>query len=424
MGANALGVGKASVPFTDRIARDAGAPAQSVDDLEFPLARPRTMGPPAEYGRLRATCPVAKLTVPPEFNATMWYVTRHADVQALLADPRLIRPTINEWPEVVGRPPDTGRPLVTMMEFDGPEHVALRRLVAEAFSGRAMQAYRPRMRATAERLLDEMACRPRPADIVRDYTEPFPLWIMCDLVGIPYEDRDHFLPLADAALGAMQTWEEGRKSTEQLYRYIGSVIKRKRRRPGDDILSRVIQESKAGAFGEDAVTAFGLSMLVAGYRTTTMFLGNSLVLLLSEPSRWALLREDRARLPGAVEELLRFIPVMNGIVVLQAVEDIELHGRLIRRGDAVLPVIAAANRDETAFADPDELNLGRVDNPHVGFGRGGHNCVAAALARMEMAVGLEALLDRFPDLRLADGRAATWNDTAPAKSPLTLHVDW
>jgi nocardicin N-oxygenase len=400
-------------------------PPLNGDSLELPLAPQGSMGPPEEYSWLRAQCPVAKLDVPAEFNTTMWYVTRHADVAALLNEPKCIRPTINEWPEIEGQKGlHQGRPLVTMMEFNGPDHVALRRVVAEAFSNRSIAAARPRIRAMAEQMLDDLEAGPRPGDIVRDFTEPFPLRVMCELVGIPFEDRDYFLPMADAALGAMQTWEEGRSFSDELYRYIESIVARKRREPGDDILSRVVQECDRGAFGEEAVTAFGLSMLVAGYRTTTMFLGNSLVLLLSEPSRYVMLRDNRAVLTTAVEELLRFIPVMNGIVVLLATDDLELQGRTIRPGEAVLPVIAAANRDETVFPKADQLDLTRVDNPHVTFGRGSHNCLAALLARTEMLVALEAILDRLPGLRLADDQPATWDDTAPAKSPITLHVQW
>lgn len=413
-----------SPAVTEDRAAEAAVLASPDSELELPLAPPGSMGPPEQYGWLQQTCPVAQLSVPAEFNATIWYVTGYHEVKALLGDARLIRPTINEWPEIEGQPEATGKPLVTMMELNGPDHVALRRVVAEAFNVKTMQAYRPRMRAKADQLLDDFAAGARPGDIVRDYTEPFPLWVMCDLVGIPFDDRDDYLPLADAALGAMVTWEEGRDSTAELHRYMKSLIRKKRRHPTDDILSRVVQESKKGAFGEEAVNAFGLSMLVAGYRTTTMFLGNSLVLLLSEPERYASLRDERSLLTGAVEEFLRFIPVMNGIVVLLATADIELGGQSIRRGDAVLPVIAAANRDEAVFARANDLDLARRENPHLIFGRGGHNCIASQLARTEMAVGLDAVLDRFPDLRLAQDSPATWDDSAPAKSPVTLHVDW
>jgi cytochrome P450 len=424
MTANAFGGGESAVVITEGAVPDDDSLMPSLENLELPLAPPGTMGPPEEYNWMRERAPVTKLSVPAEFNATIWYVTSYNDVKSLLADSRLIRPTINEWPKIENQPEDIGTPLVTMMEFNGPQAIALRRVVAQAFSAKTIQAYRPRMRAKADEMLADLAKRGQPGDIVRDYTEPFPLWVMCDLVGIPFDDRDHYLPLADAALGAMQTWEQGRNSTEELYRYIRSIIEKKSRRPADDILSRVVHEWKKGTIDEEAVTAFGLSMLVAGYRTTTMFLGNSLLLLLSTPSRYAMLRDERHRLPGAVEELLRFIPVLNGIVVLLATEDIEYNGKVIRSGDAVLPVIAAGNRDESVFPGADELDLCRVDNPHLVFGRGAHNCIAAVLARTEMAVGIEALLDRFPNLRLTDGRPATWDDSAPAKSPITLFVDW
>ncbi|WP_406492041.1 cytochrome P450 [Streptomyces sp. NBC_00846] len=142
------------------------------------------------------------------------------------------------------------------------------------------------------------------------------------------------------------------------------------------------------------------------------------------PGQYARLRDDRGLMPGAVDELLRYIPVMNGVVVLQAVKDFELHGQRIHTGDAVLPVLAAANRDERVFTDAERLDLCRTDNPHLTFGRGAHNCIGAHLARAQMTVCLEALLDRFPALHLPHGHFPTWDDESPSKSPLTLPVGW
>ncbi|MFF4605307.1 cytochrome P450 [Streptomyces sp. NPDC001339] len=398
--------------------------------LDLPVPPPGTMGPPAEYERLRRECPVAKVRLP--FGATAWYVTRYDDVRQLIADPRLIRPTINDWP---ARPDtdadadtgDTGAAepgLVTMMELDGPRHLALRRALAEPFSVRAIRRHVPAMRRAADELLDAFAAAGQPGDLVAGYLEPYPLRVMCDLVGIPYEDSEDFLPMADAALGAMLTLEEGRKVTRQLREYIGSLIDRKRRTPGDDMLTGLVRQCDAGDVDQESVVNFGLSMLVAGYRTSTMFLADAVMALLTEPGQYARLRDDRDLLPGAVEELVRYVPVMNGVVVLQAVEDFELHGQTIRAGDAVLPVLAAANRDGTVFPDADRLDLCRSDNPHLMFGRGAHNCIGSHLARAQMTVGLEALFDRFPNLTPADGHPAVWDDESPSKSPLTLPVSW
>ncbi len=390
--------------------------------IDFPLAPPGTMGPPAEYVRLRAQCPVAGIDV--DEKATAWYVTRYADVRSLIADPRLVRPTINDWPDQPDLD-DQGPGLVTMMELEGPEHTALRRALTDAFSVRTVRRlYRPHLRKLADGLLDSLAASGPPGDLVTEFAEPFPLLMMCDLVGMPYEEREYFLPMADACLGAMQTLDEGRRVTGELRAFVAAQIERKRREPADDLLTYLVRECDSGVLTEEAVISFGLSMLVAGYRTTTMFVANAFLTLLAEPDEFARLRDRRELMPTAVEELLRYIPVMNGVVVLLATQDIELPGHTFRQGEGIHIVLAAANRDESVFPDPDRLDLGRVANPHIIFGRGAHNCIGSHLARAELTVALEAVLDRFPDLHLIDGQPPTWDDESPAKSPLTLPVRW
>ncbi|MCQ4042570.1 cytochrome P450 [Streptomyces rubrisoli] len=389
----------------------------------MPIPPPGSMGPPTEYPRLREQCPLARVRLP--IGATAWYVTRYDDVRDLIADPRLVRPTINDWPPGArGASADDEPGLITMMELNGPRHAALRRALAEPFSVRSIRRRLPCVQRCADLLLDEFAERGRPGDVVVGFCEPFPLLVMCELVGIPYADREYFLPMADAALGALVTLEEGREATRLLREYIHTLLDRKRREPADDMLTQLVSDCDRGTLDEEGVLNFGLSMLIAGYRTSTMFLSNAVLALLTEPGQYARLRDDRGLLPGAVEELLRYVPVMNGVVVLQAVADIELHGRTIRAGDAVLPVLAAANRDERVFPDADRLNLCRADNPHLVFGRGPHNCIGSHLARTELSVGLGALLDRFPELRIAEGHHTIWDDESPSKSPLTLRVDW
>ncbi|GCD43588.1 cytochrome P450 [Streptomyces paromomycinus] len=398
----------------------------------FPMPPPGSVGPPPEYAALRRSCPVARVATP--FGAPAWYVTRYDDVRKLLADDRFIRPTINDWPldaDAAARGPG----LVTMMELEGPRHAALRQALAEPFSVRATRQRRPALRATADRMLGQIVADGPPGDLVRGFCEPFPLLVMCELVGIPYAERATFLAAADDALGALVTLGEGRDATHQLRSYMASLLERHRRAPGGNILSSLVEASDRGAadeesaageesaVDEESVLAFGLSMLVAGYRTTTMFLANAVLTLLAEPDRYERLLRDRALLPTAVDELLRFLPVQNGVVILQAREDVTVHGRTIRAGEAVLPVVAAANRDERTFPEADRLVLDRRANPHLAFGRGPHNCIGAHLARAQLSIGLEALLDHFPRLRLT-GQPPTWEDHSPIRSPLTLPVAW
>ncbi|MFG2914789.1 cytochrome P450 [Kitasatospora sp. NPDC048298] len=400
----------------------APVPGPEPDVLEFPLPPPGTMGPPEECARLRESRRMARVGLP--MDATAWYATRYEDVRELLADPRLIRPSINDWPPRPGQAADGGPRLITMAELDGPRHVALRRAMASAFSFRAVRDRLARIRELAEHLLEEVEADGRPGDLVAGFTEPFPLLVLCDLVGIPFQDRDWFLPVLDAALDGMVTSEEANRVTGLLREYTAELIARKRSRPGDDVLTRLVGQCDGGALTHDEVTAFGLSMLTVGFGISGFFLADSVHTLLERPELWARLRDHRDLIPVAVEEMLRYMPVMNGTVLLLATEDIEAGGQSIREGDAVIPVLASANRDGSVFADAARFDPCRADNPHVTFGRGTHNCVGAHLARAELAVGLEALFDRFPRLRPADGREPLWDDQSVTKSPLTLPVSW
>ncbi|MFH8404032.1 cytochrome P450 [Streptomyces sp. NPDC018019] len=387
---------------------------------ELPLPPTGSMGPPAAYRHLRAECPVVRVRLP--VGAPGWFVTRYADVRDLLADGRLIRPAVDAWPTgpAAGRAPQ----LITMMELDGPRHQALRSAVADAFSLRAIRERRPVIRRQADRVLDDFERGGGPGDLVTGFADLFPLLVVCELTGLPYEDRHAFFAPADAALDVLISQEERREAARWLREYLTELIARKRRAPGEDLFTDLVRRLDAGRLSTDEVIVFGLSVLVAGYRTTTMFLANAVHQLLLRPADLAALRADRGLLPGAVEELLRFVPVMNGAVVLLATEDITLHGTTIRAGEAVVPVIASANLDDTVFPRAAELDLHRRHNPHLAFGRGTHNCFGAHLARATLEIGLEALLDRFPRLRLADGAQIRWNDASPVKSPRTLPVQW
>ncbi len=396
------------------------APDRDPEVLDFPLPAPGTMGPPEEYARLRADCPVARVSMP--LGATAWYVTRYDDVRDLIADPRLVRPTINEWPTRPGEPTDHGPALTTMAELDGPRHAALRTAVGPAFSARAVRDRMPRIRELADRLLSDFEDGGSPGDLVAGFIEPFPLLVLCDLVGIPYADRDRFLPVLDDALNGMVSAGESRRVTDLLREYVAELIAVKRRSPGDDVLTHLVRRCDEGELTTDDAIAFGLSMLTAGFGTSGMFLSNAVHTLLSRPDLCARLRDRGQLMPDAVEELLRYLPVMNGILVLLATEDLDVRGQTVRKGEAVLPVLASANRDESVFPGADRLDLCRTANNHLAFGRGVHYCLGAHLARAELAVGLAALFDRFPRLRLAG--APTWDDESLMKSPLILPVSW
>src|SRR5262249_52800254 len=202
---------------------------------------------------------------------------------------------------------------------------------------------RPRIRCLAECVLDEFQAGGSPGDLVTGFAERFPLRVLCDVTGIPYDERDRYLEPADAALGAMMSLERARAATGVLRRYARDLARRKRRDPGDDVLSAMVRRCDAGNLTEEDVVCFVLSMLVAGHRTSTMFLADAALELLTHPSRLDALRADPALIPAAVGEMLRYLPVMNANVLLIALEDVDLHGTRVPAGQVVVPCIASAN---------------------------------------------------------------------------------
>ncbi|MBV8541601.1 MAG: cytochrome P450 [Pseudonocardiales bacterium] len=391
---------------------------------DLPLAPPGKMGPPPEYDALQRECPMASVRLPVG-DGQGWFLSRYDDVRSVLADPRLVRPTVQNWPPPPAPSPRPGPDLVTMMELEGPRHTALRRALADVFSVKAVRAHQHRIREQADRLLDAVAAGGQPGELVRGFTEPFPLLVMCDLVGIPYDEREHFVPLADAPFNALLGLDDARRATAPVHEYATELIERKRREPAEDILTDLVRRRDAGELTDEDVITFGLSMLLTGHRTSAVFLTNAVLLLLTEPEQFVGVRATGEVSSSAVEELLRYLPVMNAEVILQVTEDVELCGRTVAAGETVLPSIAAANRDETVFPDAGRLDLTRVRNPHLAFGRGAHNCVGAHLGRAQLKVGLEALLARFPSLHLTvDEDELAWDDEATPKAPLALPVGW
>lgn len=390
-------------------------PPAAAGVTDFPRPRPGTMGPPPEYEVLRRGCPIARVRAPIDVPFSAWVVTRYEDVRALLADPRLIRPEVNDWPTE-----RDGVRMTSLMELEGEEHSRLRRALGDEFSVRACRRREPAIRALAGHLLDDFAREQRPADLIGGFVDPFAFGVMAEVSGIPREDREHVTPMAREIL--LSSDLDSATITPALQRYVVGLIDRGVR---DGVLGTLTRQWRAGELSREDVLVFGRSMVIAGFATTAMFLSNAFLLLLSRPEAGASLRADAAAVPAAVEELLRYLPVLNGNVLLVATEDISWRGTTIRAGEGVIPVIASADRDEAVFPEADRVDLTRDPNPHLAFGRGPHNCVGSHLARTSMVVALEAVLGRFPDLRLGVAEdQLPWSVEDNLKAPLALPVEW
>ncbi|MEU8618709.1 cytochrome P450 [Streptomyces sp. NPDC048623] len=402
----------------------AASPAAS-PGLTFPLPVPDPLEPAPAYAELRGTEPVAPVTLPTGHRA--WLVTRYELVRQVLADPRFSKAALTE--------PDAPRLLPvakgskSLFTMDPPEHTRLRKLVARAFTARHIERMRPHVQEITGRLLDTMAAGGAPADLIAHLAQPLPITVICELLGVPLADQDRFRVWSDVMLSiSAHSPDAVMEARRGLNGYLGELIAAKAKEPADDLLTHLIEarEEDGDRLSEEELLAFGHTLLVAGYHATTGELVGALITLLRDPELWARLVADRSLVPGAVEELLRFSVAGGGAGAMRiAKEDIELGGVVIPKGDAVLPAITSANRDEEVFESPERVDLARQNNPHLTFGHGLHHCLGAQLGRMELQLSLEGLLDRFPGLRLAVPTGELrWVAGMAFRRPAELPVAW
>src|SRR5919197_1476920 len=370
--------------------------------------------PYPSYRRLREQAPVNQ-----PFPG-IWILTRYRDAAALLRDPRgssdrrkseMYELFLQSLPEPLD--PEELQP--SMLFLDPPDHDWLRGLVHKAFTPRVVEALRVRVEEVVADLLDEVAERGE-MDVVADLAYPLPVAVICDMLAVPESDRaavrrwsqdliytiDPIIP-PDALARAQLAGREFRE-------YLAGLIAERRRRPGEDLLSGLIQaEDEGRQLNQAELVSTCVLLLIAGHETTSGLIGNGALALLRHPDELLKLRDDPNLIRSAVEELLRFdSPVqLTGRLML---EDVEIDGHRIAKGEDVVALVGAANRDPDQFADPDRLDLARVENRHMAFGGGIHFCLGAHLARLEGRVAIGELVGRFPGMELASDDVA-WRDT-------------
>ncbi len=379
--------------------------------------------------RLRAEAPVCWSE-----RHGAWLVTRFDDVSAGFRDPRLSSDRVGSF--LPDRPSarreaaeddPTARILSNWMEFkDPPDHTRLRRLVQKAFTPRTVESLRPRVQEIVEALLLDLARAGR-ADLVRSFAYPLPAIVIAEMLGVPVEDRDLFKGWSDDVLGlvfgagASDRHVRARRGFRELEAYMDGMLRRARAHPADDLLSALAAAEEQGdVLSRDEVIGTCVLLLFGGHETTTNLLGTSVWLLHRHPEARERLRREPGLFPQAIEEFLRF-DGPSKMMVRWPIEDLELRGRKIRRGERVFLLQNAANRDPEAFSEPDRLDLSRRPNAHLGFGFGIHYCLGAPLARLEAQLALPALLRRFPDLRV-ETDTPEWNPTLLSRGLRSLPV--
>ena len=386
------------------------------------------------YARMREQDPVL-LQPGIDGETPIWFLTRYEDVVAVLMDDeRFVRdPALvlndEELAQIrAGLPDDFAFIENHMLNKDGADHRRLRRLVTKAFTPRMVEQLRPRIQAIADELLDAVEER-REMELVEEFAFPLPITVIAELLGIPVADQKRFREWSDAVVRPSISPSELERFAGQMrdfVAYLRELFERRRREPADDLISALLQAEEAGdSLSEAELFSTVILLIVAGHETTVSLIGSAVLALLGDPSALERLRAEPELIPRAVEELLRREAAVDRTLVRWATADAELGGRTIKRGEPVIAILGAANRDPARFPEPGTFDLDRQDNKHVAFGRGSHYCLGAPLARLETEIALATLLRRLPGLRLAgDANDVEWRPVPLFRSLVALQVAW
>ncbi|KUH82107.1 cytochrome P450 [Mycobacterium sp. IS-1556] len=360
--------------------------------------------PTPELGEIRETTGVR--TVSNAFGMTVYLITRHDDAKEVLSDHERFSN---------GRPPGfvlPGAPTLSedelarsragnLLGLDPPEHQRLRRMLTPEFTIRRIKRLQPRIVEIVDAQLDLMESAGAPADLVEHFALPVPSLVICELLGVPYEDRDDFQHRSarqlDLSLPVAERFELQRAGRA----YMRSLVERARQDPGDDILGMLVREHGTELTDDELVGIAGL-LLLAGHETTSNMLGLGTLALLRHPEQLAAVRDNPDAVAPAVEELLRWLSIVHTAIPRMTTTDVEIAGVRIPAGQLVFVSLPSGNRDPDFIDAPDILDIGRGAAGHLAFGHGVHHCLGAPLARMEMQVAFPAVLQRFPALRLAE----------------------
>ncbi|MFF7245014.1 cytochrome P450 [Embleya sp. NPDC008237] len=367
----------------------------------FPSNRTCPYRLPEDYTRLRdEPGPLQLVTL--YDGRPAWVVTKHEAARRLLADPRLSSDRAHAaFPSTSPRLRALRDRPAGFISLDPPEHGPRRRMTISEFTVRRIKDMRPDVERIVHGAIDDLLAAGPPADLVSRFALPVPSMVICRLLGVPYADHDFF---QDASRQLLQSTEgaDARAARDRLERYLDGLVTAVGTKPGPGLLSTLVGEQLAtGAIEREELVSTAILLLVAGHETTASMTSLSVITLLEHPDQHAALRADPTLVPGAVEELLRYLAIADIAGGRFATADIEIDGQLIRAGDGVIVTNSIANRDGSVFEDPDTFDVHRSARHHIAFGYGVHQCLGQNLARLELEVILTALFERIPTLRLA-----------------------
>ena len=383
------------------------APVDTQDDAVPGFPMPRAAGcpfaPPPAMMKLHAEEPVSRVRL--WDGSVHWLVTRYEDQRALYGDPRLSVdttrpgfPYLNEaFRETAAKNPPS------FLNMDDPDHARIRRMVTGAFTVKRIEAMRPAVQRMTDDLIDVMLAGPKPVDLVEALTLPLPSLVICELLGVPYEDHDFFQANSKVGLRRDVTAEAVRAAFGEIYQYLSGQIDAKLADPADDMLSELAARVRAGDLTHHDATMLGVLLLGAGHETSANMLALGILAFLEHPDQLAVVRDtdDPKVLASAADEMLRYLTVVHNGQRRLALEDLEIGGRSIRAGEGVIMPGATGNWQADVFPDPERLDVRRDARRHMAFGFGIHQCLGQPLARLELQVVYPTVFRRIPTLRRA-----------------------
>lgn len=410
--------------MTTETASDAGTDSSGLP--AWPMRRTCPFQAPEQYAEMRAQNPISRVVFPS--GRIVWAVTSHALMRQVLSDPRFSANKAH--PDFPNPSPGfaEGARLFekSLIAMDGPEHAKHRRMIAAEFTAKRTKAMRPHVQRIVDSCVEQMLAGSRPVDLVAAFSLPVTTQMICELLGVPYADREFFHTVTHTLAYRGTTAERRVAAAVELVTYLDGVVTAAEREPGDDVLGRlIVKYREAGEYDHERLIHTAWTLLTAGHETTANMISLSTVTLLEHPDQLAAFRADPGLTGQAVEELLRLLSISDGGTGRLAMEDIEIGGVLIRKGEAVVTLAAAANHDPEAFDHPGELDIHRKVRGHLAFGHGVHNCVGQSLARLELEIALPTLFARIPGLKLAvPADTLRYKDDAQVYGLYELPVTW
>jgi cytochrome P450 len=382
------------------------APEALSDVPEYPMGRAAgcPFAPPPEVMELGAARPLSRVRI--WDGSTPWLITGYEEVRTLFSDSRVSvddrRPGFPHWNE--GMLSTVHKRPRSVFTSDAEEHTRFRRMLSKPFTFKRVEGLRPAIQQITDEHIDAMLAGPRPGDIVSALALPVPSLVISQLLGVPYEDAEMFQHHANIGLARYATGEDTVKGAMNLNKYLAQLVESKMETPAEDAVSDLAERVKAGELSVKEAAQLGTGLLIAGHETTANMIGLGVLALLQYPDQAAVLRDsdDPKVIANAVEELLRYLSIIQNGQRRIAAEDIEIAGEVIRAGEGIIIDLAPANWDAKAFAEPERLYLHRSGaGQHVAFGYGRHQCVGQQLARAELQIVFHTLLRRIPTLELA-----------------------